>query len=140
MPPPPPSVANYLGATQVGNIVYLAGHGPWRGDQFTFIGKLGREFDVPTGREAAELVALNCLATLQALIGDLDRVRRVVKLFGMVNSMPDFTHQPKVIDGASELLERVFGPEIGRHARSAVGMAALPAGISVELEMIVEID
>ena len=140
LPPAPPSVASYLGASQVGNVVYLAGHGPWKGDRFIYIGKLGRELDVPTGRDAAELVALNCLATLQAYIGDLDRVRRVVKLFGMVNSMPDFTDQPKVIDGASELLQGAFGADAGRHARSAVGMAALPAGIGVELEMIVEID
>lgn len=140
IPPPPPSVANYLGASQVGNIVYLAGHGPWKGDRFIHIGKLGRDLDVPAGRAAAQLVALNCLATLQAQVGDLGRVRRVVKLFGMVNSMPDFTDQPKVIDGASQLLQDALGPDAGRHARSAVGMASLPAGISVELEMIVEVD
>jgi len=94
---------------------------------------------VETGYRAARLVMLNCLASLKEAIGDLDRVKRVVKLLGMVNSAPDFAEQPQVMNGASDLLVQVFG-ERGRHARSAVGMAGLPSGVAVEIEMIVEVE
>lgn len=132
-------VANYVNAVRTGNLVYLAGQGPRQEDgQFAYIGKLGRDLDVEAGRKSAELVMLNCLCVLKQEVGDLDRVKRVVKLLGMVNSTPDFTDQPKVINGASDLLVAAFG-DAGRHARSAVGMGSLPMGISVEIEMIVEV-
>lgn len=139
LPPPAPAVANYVPAVQSGSHIYVAGHGPWSGDKFIFLGKLDRDLDIATAYQAARLVMLNCLSSVKAVVDDLDRVRRIVKVLGMVNSMPDFVDQAKVINGASDLLESIFGPA-GRHARSAVGMASLPAGISVEIEMIAEID
>jgi enamine deaminase RidA (YjgF/YER057c/UK114 family) len=134
-----PAIANYVGAVRTGNLVFVSGHGPIRDGKWEFIGKLGRELDVEAGQQAAQLVILNCLASLKAEIGSLDRVVRIVRLFGMVNSAPDFTQQPAVIDGASNLLVELFGDR-GRHSRSAVGMGSLPLGISVEIEMVVEID
>jgi enamine deaminase RidA (YjgF/YER057c/UK114 family) len=134
-----PPVGNYVGAVRTGNLVFVSGHGPFRDGAWHYIGKLGRDMDVDTAREAALLVALNLLASLKAEIGTLDRVKRIVRLFGMVNSAPDFAEQPKVIDGASDFLVGLFG-ERGRHSRSAIGMGALPFGISVEIEMVVEIE
>lgn len=138
LPQPSPAVANYIGAVHAGNLVFVSGHGPYRDGQFIYRGKLGREIDTATGYQAAQLVMLNCLASLKAEIGDLDRVMRIVRVFGMVNSTPDFTEQPQVINGASDLLVEIFG-ERGRHARAAVGMVSLPFGISVEIEMVAEI-
>jgi enamine deaminase RidA (YjgF/YER057c/UK114 family) len=138
LPPAPAALANYVGAVVAGKLVFLSGHGPVEDGQLTYRGKLGREFTTAEGYQAARLVMLNCLATLRAAIGSLDRVRRVVKLLGMVNGTPDFTEQPQVINGASDLLLAVFGDR-GRHARSAVGMGSLPFNIAVEIEMIVEI-
>lgn len=138
LPAPPPPVANYVGAVRTGNLVFVSGHGPYRDGEFVYLGKLGRELDKETGYQAARLVMLNSLASLKAVIGDLDKVTRVVKLLGMVNSTPEFADQPFVINGASDLLTEIFG-ERGRHARSAVGMSALPFGISVEIEMVVEV-
>lgn len=132
-------IANYVNAVRTGNLVYLAGQGPRQEDgKYGYIGKVGKDMDVDTARKSAELVMLNCLGVLKQEIGDLDRVKRVVKLLGMVNCTPDFTDQPKVINGASDLLVAAFG-DAGRHARSAVGMSSLPLGISVEIEMIVEV-
>lgn len=131
-------VANYVRAVRTGNLIFLAGHLPVKDGAIAYQGKLGRDMDVETGYEAARLVILNCLATLKEALGDLDRVQRVVKLLGMVNSAPDFTDTPGVMNGASDLLVQLFG-ERGRHARSAVGMSALPHGVSVEIEMIVEV-
>jgi enamine deaminase RidA (YjgF/YER057c/UK114 family) len=132
-------LANYVGAVKTGNLVFVAGHGPRREDgEYMYRGKVGRDVDVETARKAAELVILNCLGSLRNVIGDLDRVTRIVKLLGMVNCEPDFEEQPKVINGASDILVAAFG-DAGRHARSAVGMASLPFGISVEIEMIVEV-
>jgi enamine deaminase RidA (YjgF/YER057c/UK114 family) len=140
LPEPNPPVANYVGAVTVGNIVFVSGHGPYReGSGYVFKGKLGREVDVATGQKAAELTIVNLLASLKAEIGELDRVRRVVKLLVMVNSDPEFAEQPKVANGASDLLVEIFGPERGPHARSAVGMGALPFEIPVEIEGIFEI-
>src|ERR1019366_1811689 len=138
LPEPPPPVANYLGAVRTGNLVFVSGHGPHQRDGYRVVGKVDSEIGLSEAREAARLTMLNCLATLRAELGSLDRVRRIVKLLGMVNSDPRFTRQPEVIDGASDLLEEVFG-ERGNHARSAVGMASLPMGIPVEIEMIVEV-
>ena len=140
LPAPNPAVGSYVGAVTVGNIVFVSGHGPYReGSGYVFKGKLGREVDVATGQKAAELTIVNLLASLKAEIGELDRVRRVVKLLVLVNSDPEFGEQPKVANGASDLLIAIFGPERGRHARSAVGMGALPFAIPVEIEGIFEI-
>jgi enamine deaminase RidA (YjgF/YER057c/UK114 family) len=140
LPAPNPAVGTYVGAVTVGNIVFVSGHGPYREGGFTFRGKLGREVDVPTGQAAAQLTILNLLASLKAEIGELDRVKRVVKLLVLVNSDPEFGEQPKVANGASDLLLEVFGPERGAHARSAIGMGALPFGIPVEIEGIFELE
>ena len=139
LPPPQMPVANYVRAVRTGTLVFLAGHLPVEHGKIVYQGKLGRDMDVETGYRAARLVMLNCLASLKEAIGDLDRVQRIVKLLGMVNSAPDFTEQPQVMNGASDLLVQVFG-ERGRHARSAVGMAGLPSGVAVEIEMIVEVE
>jgi enamine deaminase RidA (YjgF/YER057c/UK114 family) len=139
LPEPNPAVGTYVGAVTVGSIVFVSGHGPYRDGEFVYTGKLGREVDVATGQEAARLTILNLLASLKAEIGELDRVRRVVKLLVLVNSDPEFGEQPAVANGASDLLVEAFGPERGPHARSAIGMGALPFGIPVEIEGIFEI-
>jgi enamine deaminase RidA (YjgF/YER057c/UK114 family) len=139
LPPLPPAVGNYVGAVPVGNILFVAGHGPFRNGEPQFLGKLGREFGIDEGRQAAQLVMLNMLATIKDVVGSLERVKRVVKLLCLVNSMPDFGDQPKVADGASDLLVAIFGEERGKHARSAIGTGALPFGIAVEIEAIFEL-
>ena len=139
LPSQGPAVGNYVSAVRTGNLVFVSGHGPYKDGRYTYHGKLGRDVDTATGYEAARLVMLNCLAGLKAEIGDLDRVTRIVRVFGMVNSTPDFDEQPQVIDGASDLLTGIFGDR-GKHARAAIGMVALPMGISVEIEMVVELD
>lgn len=139
LPPPPTPVANYVPSVRIGNLVFLSGHGPDRAGGTRWRGKLGLDLSVEEGYAAAQAVMLNLLASLKAEIGDLSKVRRIVKLLGMVNSAPDFGDQPKVINGASDLLVDLFGDR-GRHARSAVGMGALPMGIPVEIEMIVEVE
>lgn len=139
LPPVNPAVGSYVGAVSVGNLVFVSGHGPYLDGEFVYKGKLGREVDVPTGQAAARLTIVNLLASLKAEIGELDRVRRVVKLLVLVNSDPEFGEQPTVANGASDLLVEVFGPARGPHARSAVGMGALPFAIPVEIEAIFEI-
>ncbi len=139
LPEPPPPVGNYIGAVTVGNLVFLSGHGPRSSSGEYSSGKVGSELTLEQGQEEARQVGLNMLATLRAEIGDLDQVRRVVKVLGMVNAAPDFRDHPKVINGFSDLMVEVFG-EKGRGARSAVGMGSLPFQIPVEVEMIVEID
>ena len=139
LPEPPPPAGNYVGAVTVGNLVFVAGHGPRGSGGEYATGKVGDRFTVEQAQQQARLVGLNVLAALNAEIGDLDRVRRVVKILGMVNAAPDFEHHPTVIDGFSDLLVEVFGDK-GRGARSAVGMASLPFQIPVEVEIIVEID
>jgi len=138
LPTPPAPVANYVRAVTVGNLVFLSGHGPSRDGAFAFQGKVGAERTIEEGYEAAQLVMLNCLSSLKEAIGNLDRVEQIVKLLGMVNCTEDFGHHPEVINGASDLLVNVFGAR-GRHARSAVGMQSLPRGITVEIEMIVQV-
>jgi len=139
LPPVPPAVGNYVGAVAVGDILFVAGHGPFQDGGPQFIGKLGREFGIEEGQQAARLVALNMLATIRETVGSLDRIARVVKLLCLVNSMPEFGDQPKVANGASDLLVELFGEERGKHARSAIGMGALPFGIAVEIEGIFEL-
>ncbi|MGQ4807498.1 hypothetical protein NKDENANG_00850 [Candidatus Entotheonellaceae bacterium PAL068K] len=138
LPSPGPPAGNYVGAVQVGNLLFVSGHGPRREGQPSMSGKVGRELTTEQAYEAAQAVMLNCLASVQREIGDLDLVKRVVKLLGMVNCTEDFTQQPSVIDGASDLLIELYG-EAGRHARSAVGMQQLPMNIPVEIEMILEV-
>ena len=141
LPEPNPPVANYVGAVTVGNIVFVSGHGPYReGSGYVFKGKLGRDLSVEEGQQSAQLVMLNMLASIKAEIGELDRVARVVKLLCLVNSDPEFGDQPKVANGASDLLVAIFGEARGKHARSAIGMGALPFGISVEIEGIFELE
>ena len=139
LPPSPKPIANYVRTVRTGNIVYVAGSGPDREGGPRWRGKLGRNISIEEGYQAAQACALNMLASLKVEIGDLSRVRRIVKLLGMVNAEPEFGDHPKVINGASDLLVDIFGDQ-GRHARSAVGMGSLPNGIPVEIEMIVEVD
>ena len=139
LPPAPEAVANYVGLVRVGEIAFVSGHGPVEDGELVYRGKLGRDMDTETGRKAAQLVMLNLLASLKAELGELDRVERVVKLLVMVNSAPDYAEQPLVANGASDLLVEIFGEKRGKHARSAVGMGALPYGISVEIEGIFQV-
>jgi enamine deaminase RidA (YjgF/YER057c/UK114 family) len=140
LPQPPRPMANYVGAVRTGNLLFLSGHGPMRDGKALATGKVGRELSVEQGYQAAREVGLNLLATTRAALGSLDRVKRVVKVLGMVNSADGFGDQPKVINGCSDLMVEVFGEEIGKHARSAVGMAGLPIGIPVEIEMVLEVE
>src|SRR6266508_5135463 len=139
LPPPATPMANYVGAVRVGNLLFLSGHGPVRDGKPTATGKVGRDLTTEQGAQVAREVGLLLLATTRAHLGSLDRVKRIVKVLGMVNSAEGFGEQPKVINGFSDLMIEVFG-ENGRHARSAVGMAELPMGIPVEIEMILEVD
>ena len=139
LPTPPTPVANYVPVVQTGNLVFLSGHGPLKDDGTMIVGRVGEDLSLDEGYQAARRVAIALLASLKAATGDLNRVVRIVKLLGMVNSTADFTDQPKVINGASDLLVDVFGDK-GKHARSAVGMNVLPGNIPVEIEMIVEIE
>ena len=138
IPAPVPSIGNFTFAVQTGNLVFVSGHGPWHEGKLFCTGKVDSEVSIADARQGARYVAINCIAALKAVIGDLDRVVRVVKLFGMVNSDPTFTRQPEIIDGASDLMTEVFG-ERGKHARAALGVAALPLNIAVEIEMIFEV-
>ena len=140
LPAEPVPIANYVPCVRTGNLVYLSGLGPAsRADGATPSGKVGRDLTTEEGYEAARLTGINILARMKGELGDLDRVRRVVKLLGMVNSDPDFNQQPAVVNGCSDLLAEVFGDK-GRHARSAVGMASLPNDIPVEIEVIIEVE
>lgn len=138
LPPKPIPVANYIPSVRVGKLLFLAGHVPIRDGKPTVRGKLGREFSVEEGYKVAREVGLNMLATVRGALGSLDKVKRVVKVLAMVASAEGFTDQPKVINGFSDLMVEVFG-EAGRHARSAVGMAELPMGVPIEIEMILEV-
>jgi len=141
LPQAPAPVANYVRAVRVGTLLFVSGHGPMmRAGQPRVAGKLGRDLTVEQGYEAAREVGLNLLASTREALGSLDRVKRVVKVLGMVRSAEGFGDQPKVINGFSDLMVEVFGEAIGKHARSAVGMAELPVGIPVEIEMIVEVE
>lgn len=133
----PPS-GLYVPAVLSGNLLHVGGHGPVRGDGTRITGKVGADVDLETGQEAARLTGLQILRSIRAELGSLDRVIRVVKVFGMVNCAPGFNQTPAVINGCSQLFHDVFG-EAGVHTRSAVGMAELPFDISVEIEAIVEV-
>ena len=139
LPEPSKPGANYVPSIRTGNLIFLTGQlSQWNGER-RFIGKLGREFGVAEGRQAARLCALNLVAQLRAALdGDLDRVVRCVRIAGYVNSMPDFVAQSQVINGASDLFVEVF-EEAGRHTRMAVGVSALPYDVAVEVEAVFEV-
>jgi enamine deaminase RidA (YjgF/YER057c/UK114 family) len=135
---PSAPVANYVKAVRVGKLVYLSGHGPDKPEGGLVIGKVGTDLTLEQGQEAARLVGISLLSTLKAEVGNLNKVKRVVKVLGMVNAPANFEKQPQVINGCSDLMVAVFG-EKGKHARSSVGVASLPSNIPVEIEMIVEL-
>ena len=140
LPQPPKPLGNYVPGVRVGNLLFLSGHGPVRVNGVpTARGKVGRDLSIEDGYKVAREVGLNLLGSAKTLLGSLDKVKRVVKVLGMVNSAEGFGDQPKVINGFSDLMVEVFGDN-GRHARSAVGMAELPMGIPVEIEMILEVE
>jgi len=137
--PPSSPVANYVNAVRVGNLLYLAGKGPQKADNTFLTGKVGKDLTVEQGYEAARITAINHLAVIKNELGSLNKVKRIVKVLGMVNCTEDFKDQPKVINGYSDLMVEIFGDK-GKHARSAVGMYALPFNMAVEIEVIVEIE
>ncbi len=138
LPPAPKPVATYLTAVREGNLLYVSGHGPLRPDGSLHLGRLGAGLDLEAGNAAARQTGLAILATVRAHLGTLDRVTRLIKVLGLVNSAPDFVDHPKVINGFSDLMVAVFG-ESGKAARSAFGVAALPNGMAVEVEAIFEV-
>ena len=139
LPESPAAVANYVPVVRTGNLIYLSGVGPAKkSDGSEFKGKLGSDLNVEEGYDAARHTAINIIARLKGYLGDLDRVDQIVKVLSMVNSDPDFVDPPAVTNGCSDLLVEVFG-EKGKHARSAVGVATLPGGMPIEIEVIVQI-
>jgi enamine deaminase RidA (YjgF/YER057c/UK114 family) len=138
LPPVSPPVANYVDAVRVGNLLFLAGN--TAPPEWKFKGKVGKDLTVQEGYDTARQVGLIMLAKVQAALGSLDRVKRIVKVLGMVNSAEGFGDQPRVVNGFSDLMVDVFGEAIGKHARSAVGMAGLPFNNAVEVEMIAEFE
>ena len=138
LPPPPTPAANYIPVVISGNLAFLSGHVPRNPDGSLVVGKLGADLSVEQGYDAARQVTLALLASLKDTIGDLDKVKRIARIFCMVNATPDFTQHPAVANGASDLLVALLGDE-GKHARVAAGMASLPGGVPVEIEMTVEL-
>jgi enamine deaminase RidA (YjgF/YER057c/UK114 family) len=140
LPPAPKPVAKYKTAVQAGNMLYVSGHGPAKLDAKSPVaGRVGADLTTEQGKEAARLVGLNILSTVRTTLGSLDKVKRLIKTLGMVNSTPEFKDHPQVINGFSELMAQVFGDDAGVGARSAVGMGSLPANIPVEIECIFEV-
>jgi enamine deaminase RidA (YjgF/YER057c/UK114 family) len=140
LPPAPKPAGVYKPVVIVGNLAYVSGHGPLKSDGTMITGRVGDEVDEAQGIAAARQTGLAILASLRAALGSLNRVKRVIKTLGMVNSTPDFRNHPKVINGYSELMAEVFGADHGVGARSAVGMGSLPGNITTEVEVIVEIE
>lgn len=138
LPSPPPPAGSYVPVVISGNLAFVAGQIPMEAGRVKFTGKVGKDLPVESGQQAARLCTINALAQLKVALGSLERVRRVVKVTGFVNCEPSFAEQPKVVNGASDLLVQVFG-EKGKHARAAVGVAGLPLESAVEVEFIVEI-
>ncbi len=139
LPPVATPVATYVPAVRVGDMLYVSGHGPRRPDGSPWTGVVGRDIDIEEGRAAARAVGIRVLGTVRHELGSLDRVVRVVKVLGMVNCAPDFTRQPQVVNGFSDLMVEVFGKEAGTAARSAVGVGSLPGGIPIEVEAIFQV-
>ena len=140
LPPAPKPVAVYKPLVIAGNMAYVSGHGPLKTDKTLITGRVGADLDLAAGKAAARQTGLAILATLREQLGSLDRVKRVIKVLGMVNSAPNFGEHPAVINGCSELFADVFGRDNGIGARSAVGMGSLPGNIAVEIEAIFEIE
>lgn len=138
LPPPPPPAANYVPAVIAGDLVFLSGQTPKQGHDLLCSGRLGESVSVDQGYDAAQVCCLRLLSALQDVCGDLDRVAQIVKLTGFVNAAAEFTAHPQVINGASDLLEKLFA-ERGRHARAAVGSGSLPGNAAVEIELIVQL-
>lgn len=136
---PSDPVANYVNVVRTGNLLFLSGKGPLQSNGKNITGKLGVDLTIEQGYEAAKITAINQLSVLKANLGNLNKVKRVIKVLGMVNAHPDFTDHPAIINGYSDLMVAVFG-EKGKHARAAVGMGSLPGNIAVEIEMIVEVE
>lgn len=130
---------SYVGCVRTGNLLFVSGQLPFEDGKLTHVGRCGEQFGVEEGQQAARLCALNVLGQAKAALGDLSRIRRVVKVTGFVNSAPDFNDHPKVINGASDLFAEALG-EIGKHARAAIGVANLPLGVAVEVEAILEVE
>lgn len=139
LPPPPAPVGVYRAVVVMDHLAYVSGHGPLKADRTLIQGRVGDELTLEQGKAAARQVGLAILASLRRELGSLDRVKRVIKVLGMVNCTPDFREHPQVINGCSELFRDVFGPELGVGARSAVGVGSLPAHIAVEIEAVFEI-
>ena len=139
LPPAPKPMGVYQPLVVTGQLVFVSGHGPLQPDKTLILGRVGDDLDVAAGQAAARQVGLAILATLRAQLGSLDRVKRVIKVLGMVNATPGFREHPAVINGCSELFAEVWGPQHGIGARSAVGMASLPGNIAVEIEAIFEL-
>ena len=140
LPPAPKPVAVYKTAVKVGNLLFVSGHGPLKADKTMILGRVGQNLTLEEGKEAARQTGLAILATLRDTLGSLDKVKRLVKTYGMVNCTDDFLDQPKVINGFSELMKDVFGEDAGVGARSAVGHNSLPGGMAVEIECILEVE
>jgi enamine deaminase RidA (YjgF/YER057c/UK114 family) len=139
LPDAPKPVAAYIPAKQTGNLVFTAGQLPMVNGELISKGLLGQDVEIDEANKAARICTLNALAAIKGVIGDLDRIKQIVRVVGYVASVPTFTQQPAVVNGASELLLEIFG-ENGKHARSAVGMAVLPLNASVEIELTVEVE
>jgi enamine deaminase RidA (YjgF/YER057c/UK114 family) len=139
LPNPPKPVAKYKTAVLLGNVLYVSGTGPLKSDGTLITGRVGADLTTAQGKEAARIVGLGILSTVRNTIGSLDKVKRLVKTLGMVNSTPEYKDHPQVINGFSELMAEVFGEETGVGARSAVGVGSLPGGIAVEIECIFEV-
>jgi len=139
LPPAPKPMGVYKPVVVSGNLAYVSGHGPLKPDKTLILGRVGDDLDLAAGKAAARQVGLTILATLRAHLASLDRVKRVIKVLGMVNCTPDFREHPAVINGCSELFAQVWGEENGIGARSAVGMGSLPGNIAVEIEAIFEL-
>ena len=140
LPPAPKPLAVYKPLVMCGGLAYVSGHGPLKADKTLMTGRVGAGIDLEGGKVAARQTGLAILATLRSELGSLDRVKRVIKVLGMVNCTPDFQDHPKVINGCSELFADVFGQENGIGSRSAVGMGSLPGNIAVEIEAVFEIE
>jgi enamine deaminase RidA (YjgF/YER057c/UK114 family) len=139
LPTPGKPAANYVSTVVTGKLLFVSGQVPLAPDGVKFVGKLGREYSIEEGQQAARLCAINLLGAMKAAVGDLERIRRVVKVVGFVNAVPDFHDVHKVINGASDLITDILGDDRGKHARSAIGMGTLPLGVAVEVEAIAEI-
>ena len=137
LPEPPEPIANYVQAVKVGNLVYVSGMAPLAGGKPRYVGKVGQDLTEKEGYKAAEICALNCLSVVKKVIGSLDKIERIVKLTGIVNSANGFARQSWVVDGASDLLVKIFG-EKGKHSRTVIGANGLPMDIAVDIDLLVQ--